>query len=169
MAGVTVVCVSVAEPKCHSAAESALEVNKLVAVFVAILDSCTYRFGRALRTHKFFDFKILNGVLSVAAVNHSSEVRILALETLIVGQFEQCKLCQLPVVVVLGIRKTWIFLKFFEFRAFQSLLFDACLDFKSLVKEALENRTMLAVDLLLACRTVEEVECNSRCHPLFLE
>lgn len=71
--------------------------------------------------------------------------------------------------MILWILKARVFFELLELGTFECFLFDASFDFKGLVKQSLQDRAVLAVDLLLASRAVDEVESNSRRHPLFLK
>jgi hypothetical protein len=88
VAGVTVVSVSMAEPECHGAAEAALKVDVLIAMFFAFLDTRSDRLSRAPRAHKFFGLEVLNSVSRVTTVDHTSEVRVLAFVALVVRHLE---------------------------------------------------------------------------------
>jgi len=92
---ITEVGVSEAEPLGQRAAVPALEVNEFIAMFLAALDADTDCLRRTLRAHKLFDLEFILCILCVAsAVDHSSEVGVLAFVALVVGKLEECEVCQ---------------------------------------------------------------------------
>lgn len=74
------------EPLGEGAAEFALEFDEVLAVLGTLLHSAPHRHGRTLATHQLFFLELGGLLLGSLAVLHSSEVRLLALEALVVGQ-----------------------------------------------------------------------------------
>jgi hypothetical protein len=103
VARVTVVGISVAEPKRDGTAELALKVDVVCTVFITILNACPNRLRRALGTYEFLWLEILKHILSVTTINHTSEIRILALVALVVSQFKHRKLAKFVEVMVLRV------------------------------------------------------------------
>jgi hypothetical protein len=90
--------VAPAEPLRNTTAELALELNVISAMFLTILDTRTNTDSRALRAHKLLWLILLTLLLSAETVLHPSEIGNLALEALIVGQFEKSIFLKRPIV-----------------------------------------------------------------------
>lgn len=94
-------------------------------MLVTVLHTCSYRLGGALWTDQFLGFKVLQHILSITAVDHTTEVRVLALVALVVGKLKQSKLAQFVKIRVLGVGQSRVLIKLLKFRAFKGLLLNA--------------------------------------------
>ena len=138
-------------------------------MLVTVLYAGSHRFCGALRAHKLLGLKVLQHILCVAAVDHATEIRALALMALVVCKLEQSKLAKFVEVRVLSVRQSWVFVELLKFCALCSLLLNAFLDLQRLIEEAMQSGTVFAVDGFLAAWAIHKVKRNSRGHPLLLE
>ena len=101
VAAFTEVSVAPAIPLSSIAAELALELYIVKAVFFAVLDSSLDSFRRALRTDKFLLFvRILILFLVHLAILETAKVRSLTFEAFIVCQLKEAEVLKLVVVGV---------------------------------------------------------------------
>jgi hypothetical protein len=138
-------------------------------MLVTVLYTCSYRLGGALWTDELLGLKVLQHILCVTAVDHTTEVRVFALVALVVGKLEQSEFAQLVKVRVLGVGQSRVLVKLLKLCAFCGLLLNAFFNLHRLVKETLEDRTVLAVDGFLAARAIHEVKSDSRSDPLLFK
>jgi len=83
-------------------------------VFLAVLDSGADGDGRALGAHELLRFVLLALLLCAETVLHAAKVGGLALEALIVGEFEHCVFLQIVVPFFLQL---WVLIDAFELRS----------------------------------------------------
>ena len=107
--------------------------------------------------------------MRVCAVNSTAEVGHFALVALVIRHLKHSELPELVEVKVIRVFETRVFVQLFEFGAFEGFLLNVGFNLQCLIVQALQHGAVLAVYGLLTRRTVEEVECNARRNPLFLQ
>ena len=91
--------ISPAEPLRNRAAELALILDVVMSMAFAMTDAPADVGRHAGSTYQVFDLELLLLLLRLDAVFHPSVVRILALEALIIGEFEHAPPTQIVVVI----------------------------------------------------------------------
>lgn len=138
-------------------------------MLVTMLYAGSHRLSGALRANELLGLKVLQHILRVAAVNHTTEIRALALMALVVCKLEQREFAKFVEVRVLRVGQSWVLVELLKLCALCSLLLNAFLDLQRLIEEALQSGTVFAVDGFLAAWAIHKVKRDSRGHPLLLE
>ena len=168
MTWIAVVRVAVAEPERNRAAPFALEVNVVCTVLFAVFDSSPDQICRALRTDEVFAAVLSSRCHLVATVVQAAKVRLLALETHVVGTLEHRKRCQISIEAVVRVPESFVLVKTFKFCSLHSLCFDDAPDLANFGQFLLDRCAVGQIHRLFATWTVHKSEDNARRCPLVL-
>lgn len=147
--------VAPAEPLRDRAAELALELDEVRPVLLALAGAEAELRGRALAADEVLRLEILLLLLRGDAIFHTAEVGLMALEALVVGQFEKCPGLQIVIVRVVGVSEARIFVDGFVLGALDAHLVDLALHLEQLLQLGVKlDVVVLDDDLLLAGRAV---------------
>jgi len=146
--------ISPTEPLSDGAAELALKLYEVKTVALAVSDATSDRLSSATRTYQFINFEFGCLLLSRNTIFHSTVVRFLALETLVVGQLEHGPSCQIIVKPVCFFKQAGVFINAFEFRSYQSFLFYILLYDHNLRNFSVDLGAVFSLHHLFTLRTV---------------
>ena len=143
--------VAPAEPLRDRAAELALELDEVRSVLLAVCRPEPELLSRALAADQVLGLELLLLLLRRDAVLHAAEVRTLALEALVVGQFEDGPSLQVVVVCVVGVPQSRVLVDAFVLGALQRHRVHLRLHLEQLLQLGVQLSVVgLDVELLLA-------------------
>jgi len=117
------VSITPTEPLRDGTAEATLELDKVSPMRLADGITCPDTLRSALTAHRIFRLELLLLLLSIDTIFHATEVGLLALEALVIGQLIHRVLFQV-VMVFAGLFQARIFVDAFFLCSLNSLVFD---------------------------------------------
>lgn len=97
-------------------------------MLVAIGDACTNKSCGAFWTHQVLSPVLTRRCLLVSTVIQATKVGRLTLEAHVISTFENCILCQVVVIMIVGVTESSMLVQTFKLSPFDRLRCDRLLD-----------------------------------------
>ena len=159
-----------AEPVANRAAELALEINVVGAMFWAVYNTSRDTYGWAFTTQELLWFKLLILIIEDnLVVRNPTKVKWLALEALIIFQHTNCVFLKISEKFVWWIFQTFVLVEAFLFGTLKCLSLQIILNLDRFNDFHLHLGAMSSINALLAVDAVEVAKLNTRSKPSTLQ